>query len=88
MHYGDNVEEKLSLSERFGLWIAFHPFNQEQYLSIVKYWLGKYLETTEPLSLEAQKAALEWALLHGSRSGRCAMLFTKDWAGKLGLSES
>ncbi len=88
LHYGDNVEEKLSLSERFGLWIAFHPFNQEQYLSIVKYWLGKYLETTEPLSLEAQKAALEWALLHGSRSGRCAMLFTKDWAGKLGLSES
>jgi uncharacterized protein len=88
LHYGDNVEEKLSLSERFGLWIAFHPFNQEQYLSIVKYWLGKHLENTESLSMEVQKAALEWALLHGSRSGRCAMLFSKDWAGKIGLSES
>jgi len=87
LHYGDNVEEKLSLSERFGLWVAFHPFNQDQYLSIVKYWLGKHLVTTEPLSMAAQKAALEWALLHGSRSGRCAMLFSKDWVGKLGLSE-
>lgn len=87
LHYGDSVEEKLSLSERFGLWISFHSFNQEQYLSITKYWVKKHLNTKGTFTMEAQQAALQWALLHGSRSGRCAMLFAKDWAGKSGLSK-
>ncbi|NNE37433.1 MAG: ATP-binding protein, partial [Gammaproteobacteria bacterium] len=62
LHYGDTVEEKLSLSERFGLWIAFHPFNQEQYLTIVRYWLGKHMGTDNPLTDEQFREALQWAL--------------------------
>ncbi len=87
LHYGDTVEEKLSLSERFGLWIAFHPFNQEQYLSVIHHWLGKHMGTDTPLSDEQRQAALQWALEHSSRSGRCAMLFSRDWAGKTGLAQ-
>lgn len=87
LHYSDSVEEKLSLSERFGLWIAFHPFNQEQYLSVVKHWVSKHFHTDEMLTDDLRQSALQWALQHGSRSGRCAMLFSRDWAGKNGLAE-
>jgi predicted AAA+ superfamily ATPase len=85
LHYGDTVEEKLSLSERFGLQISFHPFNQEQYLKIVQYWLGTLMLKDEYNKQESNKAALQWALQHGSRSGRSAYLFSRDWAGKTGL---
>jgi hypothetical protein len=85
LHYGDAIEEKLSLSERFGLWIAFHPFNQEDYLRIVNHWMGKFLDTDMTGNQEVHRAALQWALQHGSRSGRSAMLFCRDWAGKKGL---
>ena len=87
LHYGDTVEEKLSLSERFGLQISFHPFNQDQYLTIVHYWLGKLMPNGSFDKKESDKAALQWALQHGSRSGRSAMLFSRDWAGKSGLRE-
>ncbi len=86
LHYGDTVEEKLSLSERFGLWIAFHPFNQNQYLSLVHYWLGKYVDIDNSLTNDQRQSALQWALEHSSRSGRCAMLFARDWAGKSKLA--
>ena len=82
LHYGDSIEEKLSLSERFGLWISFHPFNQDSYLQIVEYWLGKMLDPNEFKKPETRQAALQWALQHGTRSGRSALLFSRDWVGK------
>jgi uncharacterized protein len=86
LHLHEGIEEKLSLSERFGLWVAFHPFNQDQYLELVEYWLGKLM--SQPLKLDeaARQAALKWALQHGSRSGRSALLFSRDWAGRTGLA--
>lgn len=86
LHLSESIEEKLSLSERFGLWLAFHPFRQEEYLAIVHYWLGRLgvsLGKTEYQALD--QAALKWALEHGSRSGRSANLFARDWAGRTGL---
>ena len=83
LHHGEAVEEKVSLSERFGLWLSFHPFSQDDYLSIVAYWLaqlgGGELDET------ARKQALQWALTRGSRSGRVAFQFAKDWTGRRGL---
>lgn len=84
IHHGEAVEERVSLSERFGLWLAFHPFSQDQYLSIVAHWLaqlGVAIQSPEVL----RQAALQWALLHGSRSGRSAWQFARDWAGRSAL---
>jgi predicted AAA+ superfamily ATPase len=79
IHHGEAVEEKISLSERFGLWLAFHPFNQAEYLDIVARHLANYgVELDEP----AREAALRWALTRGSRSGRAALQFARDWAGQ------
>jgi predicted AAA+ superfamily ATPase len=84
IHQGEAVEEKISLSERFGLWLSFYPFSQDQYLSIVRYWLEK-LQT--PLSdWETMRTeALRFALQRGSRSGRVAWQFAKDWSGRTRL---
>ncbi len=81
IHNGEAVEEKISLSDRFGLWLSFYPFNQEEYLAIVRYWLQQ-LDVPD-FSKEAQTAALQWALLRGSRSGRSAWQFARDWAGRV-----
>jgi predicted AAA+ superfamily ATPase len=86
LHLHEGIEEKLSLSERFGLWVAFHPFNQDQYLELVEYWLGKLMGKGLKLDEPARHAALKWALQHGSRSGRSALLFSRDWAGRTGLA--
>lgn len=78
IHHGDAVEEKISLSERFGLWLSFHPFNQDQYLDIVRYWASQ-LE----VSLDDDRwreEALRYALHRGSRSGRVARQFVGHWA--------
>ncbi len=86
IHYGEAVEEKISLSERFGLWLAFHPFNQDAYLRIVDHWLQQLnviIDNRESM----QKDALRWALLHGSRSGRSAWQFARDFAGKQQLNK-
>ncbi len=83
IHHGESVEEKVSLSERFGLWLSFHPFNQAQYLSIVRHWLER-LEAPGNDSEEMREQALKWALLRGSRSGRVAWQFSRDWAGRQG----
>ena len=84
LHHGEAVEEKISLSERFGLWLSFHPFSQDDYLAIVAYWLGE-LGWTEGLDEESRKLALRWALTRGSRSGRVAWQFARDWVGRQGV---
>ena len=83
IHHGEAVEEKISLSDRFGLWLAFHPFSQDQYLAIV----AQYLDQLSGLEIDnaARKAALQWALARGSRSGRVAIQFARDWAGQQAL---
>ncbi len=80
IHQGEGVEEKISLSERFGLWLSFHPFNQEQYLAIVAHWLRRL--GAEVGGGDWRQAALRWALERGSRSGRVAGQFARDWAGR------
>ncbi|MFZ9298631.1 MAG: ATP-binding protein [Hylemonella sp.] len=81
IHPGEVVEEKISLSERFGLWVSFYPFSQDEYLSIVAQWLS-FFEVSAPAIEKAQGEALVWALERGSRSGRVAYQFAKDYAGK------
>ena len=86
IHHGESVEEKLSLSERFGIWLSFHPFNQEQYLQIAFHWLERTgIMIGDPE--QVRQAALQWALEKGTRSGRSAAQFARDWAGKTLLSE-
>ena len=84
VHPGEAVEEKISFSERFGLWLSFYPFNQDDYLRIVEHWLG-YLGVGNTASPEIRESALQWALLRGSRSGRVAWQFACDWAGRHGI---
>jgi predicted AAA+ superfamily ATPase len=79
IHPGETVEEKISLSERFGLWVTFYPFDQDEYLAIVGHWL-KTLGIKETDS--AREEALQWSLQRGSRSGRVAYQFARDWAGR------
>ncbi|MDO9190486.1 MAG: DUF815 domain-containing protein, partial [Sulfurimicrobium sp.] len=81
---GETTEEKVSLSERFGLWLSFYPFSQDEYLAIVRYWLAQ-LGVVEVDSDEVRREALQWALGRGSRSGRSAWQFARDWAGRMGL---
>jgi len=84
IHHAEAVEEKISLSERFGLWLSFYPFKQDQYLAIVEYWLAQ-LAVNQSDHAAMQQAALQWALLRGSRSGRTAWQFAQDWAGRHAL---
>ncbi|MGI9133655.1 MAG: ATP-binding protein [Rhodoferax sp.] len=81
VHPGEVVEEKISLSERFGLWVSFYPFNQDEYLHIVAQWLAA-LGVDARRSAEARPQALVWALERGSRSGRVAWQFARDFAGR------
>src|SRR6478735_7698376 len=81
VHPGEVVEEKISLSERFGLWVSFYPFSQAEYLSIVAEWLRGFGVAAAAIAA-AQPEALVWALERGSRSGRVAYQFAKDYAGK------
>jgi uncharacterized protein len=84
IHPSETSEEKVSLSERFGLWVSFYPFDQDDYLKIVEVWL-EYFRAPGARSAEAQRAALQWSLQRGSRSGRVAWQFARDWAGKAKL---
>lgn len=86
LHHGEAVEEKISLSERFGLWLSFHPFSQADYLAIVRYWLEQLGQSPFfPLDESIEKEALRWALQRGSRSGRVAWQFARDWIGRQDL---
>ena len=81
VHPGEVVEEKISLSERFGLWVSFYPFSQDEYLTIVAQWLSSFGVDAETISA-ARPASLVWALERGSRSGRVAYQFARDFAGQ------
>lgn len=81
VHPGETVEEKISLSERFGIWVSFYPFRQDDYLDIVAHWLRE-LGCSEASIAEARTEALQWTLERGSRSGRVAWHFARDWAAR------
>ncbi|CAD5372552.1 AAA family ATPase [Rubrivivax sp. A210] len=81
VHPGEGVEEKISLSERFGLWISFYPFTQAEYLAITAQWLRAF-GVAEGAIAAARQEALVWALERGSRSGRVAQQFARDYAGR------
>ena len=84
VHPGEVVEEKISLSERLGLWVSFYPFSQDEYLAIVAQWLASF--GVDKNAIEAARpASLVWALERGSRSGRVAYQFARDYAGKNAL---
>lgn len=84
LHPAETIEEKMSLSERFGIWLSFYPFSQEEYLRIAREWTLYYGGTTEgPWQLEA----LQFALQRGSRSGRVAFQFARDWTGRTSLNK-
>jgi predicted AAA+ superfamily ATPase len=84
VHPAEAVEEKISLSERFGLWVSFYPFSQEEYLTIVAHWLRSFGAGEAEIEA-ARPEALQWAIERGSRSGRVAWQFARDWAGRHGL---
>ncbi|HSI53704.1 MAG TPA: ATP-binding protein [Ramlibacter sp.] len=81
VHPGEVVEEKISLSERFGLWVSFYPFTQDEYLAIAAQWLSWFNVSKEAIAA-ARPEALVWALERGSRSGRVAYQFARDYAGR------
>ncbi len=80
VHPAEGVEEKISLSERFGLWISFYPFSQDEYLNIAAHWVAR-LGGGE-FDADVRREALQWALMRGSRSGRVAWQFARDWVGQ------
>jgi predicted AAA+ superfamily ATPase len=82
IHPGETTEEKVSLSERFGLWLSFYPFDQDAYLAICRHWLAAF-GVDEKSAAAAQQEALQWALMRGARSGRVAWQFARDFAGRL-----
>ena len=81
VHPGEVIEEKISLSERFGLWVSFYPFTQDEYLAIVAQWLHSF-GVDDAAVAAARQESLVWALERGSRSGRVAFQFAKDYAGR------
>jgi hypothetical protein len=81
VHPGEVVEEKISLSERFGLWVSFYPFTQDEYLAITAQWLSWFQVSAQAIEA-ARPEALVWALERGSRSGRVAYQFARDYAGR------
>lgn len=85
VHPGEGVEEKISLSERFGLWLSFYPFSQDEYWSVALQWLRAF-GLSEQEAMAARPAALVWALERGSRSGRVAHQFACDYVGAARLA--
>ncbi|SFQ71291.1 hypothetical protein SAMN05216578_102334 [Halopseudomonas formosensis] len=85
LHPGEAIEEKIALSDRFGLWVSFYPFSQEHYLDVVRHWLGS-LAAQHGLAWEwneeLQKEAIRWATARGNRNGRCAWQFARSWVGR------
>jgi predicted AAA+ superfamily ATPase len=79
IHPAEAVEEKIALSDRFGLWLSFYPFDQDAYLDAVSRWLTHF---DLDFDLTAQRAALQWSQTRASRSGRVAWQFACDWAGR------
>lgn len=90
LHESEVVEEKISLSDRFGLWLSFHPFKQDEFLEVVEHWLTKLAKEFDllgrgkplPMDDDLRKEALSWALARGVRSGRTAEHFARQWVGE------
>jgi hypothetical protein len=90
IHHGETVEEKISLSGRFGIWVGFHPFTQDQYLKVVKEWIAKLatkVNATVEWDKETREAAVLWGHQRGDHSGRIAYQFAADWVGKKLLAQ-
>ena len=85
VHPDEAVEEKVSLSERFGVWLSFYSFDQEAYLDISDYWVEQLGGAMHDMDTQ-HRAALQWALARGSRSGRVAWQFARDWVGQQKIS--
>ena len=83
IHPGETTEEKISLSERFGLWLSFYPFDQDQYLDIARHWVNTLSSGRQVDEVTFRKAALLWALERGARSGRIAFQFARDYVGQM-----
>lgn len=81
IHPGETTEEKVSFSDRFGLWISFYPFDQDHYLAICAHWLAQMGLGSHQIE-RARREALQWALMRGARSGRVAWQFARDYAGR------
>lgn len=89
VHHGEAVEEKISLSGRFGLWVAFHPFSQDLYVDVTRRWVAKLCERVgAPLdwTRQAEQEAILWAQRKGDRSGRIAYQFACDWVGRTAMA--
>jgi len=89
VHHGEAVEEKISLSGRFGLWVGFHPFSQELYVDVVREWVGKLADENGvlvPWTEEARAEAILWSQKKGDRSGRIAWQFACAWVGRQALA--
>jgi predicted AAA+ superfamily ATPase len=85
IHHGESVEEKISLSGRFGLWVGFHPFSQDQYLDVARQWTARVAQQhgfNFEWSKELSKEALDWSHVKGDRSGRIAWQFANQWVGR------
>jgi hypothetical protein len=84
IHPSEAVEDKIALSDRFGLWLSFYPFSQEHFLNVVRHWI---IKIAQPAGLqwawddELEKAAIRWATMRGNRNGRCAYQFARQWVG-------
>ena len=87
IHPAETVEEKVSLSERFGLWVSFHTFNQDEYLAAVTQWMKHYGATDDQVQ-QARPIALRFTLERGARSGRVAYQFARHWMGQYQLEQS
>lgn len=80
IHPAESIDDKVALSERFGLWLSFYPFDQDEYLTAVQQWLQHYTYTD--WNDTVRRAALQWSQMRGARSGRTALQFARDWAGR------
>ncbi len=86
LHHGDAVEEKISLSDRFGLWLGFHPFSQATYLEVCEHWVTR-IGDKQDWSETARAEAVRFATLRGGRSGRTAWQFAAQWVGRKRLHQ-
>lgn len=91
LHEGEAIEEKISLSDRFGLWLSFYGFKQSAYLNVVAHWVTKFAERyqveVDHADPELRAEALRWALARGARNGRTAQYFARHWVGQQGLND-
>ncbi|MBU2157106.1 MAG: ATP-binding protein [Gammaproteobacteria bacterium] len=91
LHPNEAVEDKIALSDRFGLWLSFYPFSQKHFLDVVRHWVEVHAAQAGlawQWHDELEKAAIRWALGRGNRNGRCAYQFARDWVGLQLLSKA